>query len=235
MRVPKNKKLPVLFKLIYRLDKLISFISPSKKLSLFIDLSWVFEWLALEYSLNIYEEKDHPRLKTLKPFLQKHISSEDTVVDFGCSTGTMANFYADFSKSVTAIDFAEADITEAKKLYKRDNINFVYADAYEYLSSNESQFDVLVFAHVVGYFEDPAEVFKKFKPFFKRIFIEVPDFDCGYTNHYRKKQNRDLIFMDNNYVHEFNREEILAEIEKAGLKVLATEYRYGQIRVWCEC
>ena len=56
-----------------------------------------------------------------------------------------------------------------------------------------------------------------------------------YSNHYRRIEKRDLIFMDNNYVHEFNREEILEEVEKAGLKVIDKEFRYGQIRIWCQC
>tara|TARA_B100000683_G_C12381976_1_gene511701 strand:- start:296 stop:949 length:654 start_codon:yes stop_codon:yes gene_type:complete len=217
------------------MDKLFRLISPEKKLSFFLDLSWIFEWLSLEYSLKVYKEKEHPRLKTLKPFLKKHINSDSTVVDYGCSTGTMSNFYADFCKNVIAIDFIKEDILEAKRLYDRENIDFVCADAYAYLDSNQLKYDVLIFAHVVGYFENPYEVFMKFKPFFKHIFIEVPDFDSMYSNHYRKSENRDLIFMDNNYVHEFNRDEILEEVEKAGLKVIDTEFRYGQIRIWCEC
>ena len=235
MRVPKKKSIPFLFKFIYRLDKLFGIISSRKKLRFFLDLSWAFEWLSLEYSLKVYKEKDHPRLKTLKPFLEKHISSDSTVVDYGCSTGDMANFYADFCKNVTAIDFIQADILEAKRCYDRENIEFVCADAYLYLDSKQLKYDVLILAHVVGYFERPHEVFLKLKPFFKRIFIEVPDFECVYSNHYRKIENRDLIFMDNNYVHEFNREELLLEVEKAGLKVIDTEFRFGQIRVWCEC
>ena len=235
MRIPKKKKIPFLFKFIYRLDRLFSILSNRKKLSFFLDMSWAFEWLSLEYSLKVYKESEHPRLKELKPFLKKHISPECTVVDFGCSTGSMANFYADFCKQVVAIDFVEEDIIQAKKRYKRKNLEFVYADAYHYLESNQLKFDVLLFAHVVGYFEKPFEVFKRFKPFFNKIFIEVPDFDCMYSNHYRRIEKRDLIFMDNNYVHEFNREEILEEVEKAGLKVIDKEFRYGQIRIWCQC
>ena len=224
-----------MFKLIYNFDKFLSIIPQKRKLAIYLDFSWIFEWLSLEYSLKVYDEKSHPRLKTLSPFLKKYIDCDSTVIDFGCSTGTMANFYADFCKNVIAIDFKEKDIIEAKRLYDKKNIEFICADAYQYLLSKQLKYDVLVFSHVVGYFKSPNEVFQKFKPFFKRIFIEVPDFDCLFSNHYRKIEKRDLIFMDNNYVHEFNREEILEEVEKSGLKVIDIEFRYGQIRIWCEC
>lgn len=202
---------------------------------MFLDLSWIFEWLSLEYSLRLYDEPSHPRLKTLKPFLEKYINQNTTVVDFGCSTGTMANFYAGFSKEVVGVDFVIEDIEEAVKSYKRENLTFIFDDAYNYLSKNNKTYDVLLFAHVVGYFEKPSEVFKKFKPFFKKYFIEIPDFDFSYSNHYRKKEKRALIFTDKNYVHEFNRDEILEEISVAGLKVIDMECRYGQIRIWCDC
>ena len=99
----------------------------------------------------------------------------------------------------------------------------------------KKKYDVLIFAHVIGYFENPADVLIKFKPFFKKIFIEVPDFDFSYTNHYRKDQNRTLIFTDKNYVNEFNRQEILNEVKKACLIVTDFQCRYGQIRLWCNC
>jgi ubiquinone/menaquinone biosynthesis C-methylase UbiE len=235
LRVPKIKKRSWIFTIIYRLDKLSFFISQKKKLALFLDLSWIFEWLSLEYSLRLYDEPSHSRLKTLKPFLEKHINKDATVVDFGCSTGTMSNFYAEFSKEVVGVDFVQKDIVEAKNSYKRENLTFIYGDAYEYLSKNNKTYDVLVFAHVVGYFEKPSEVLKKFKPFFKKYFIEVPDFDFSYSNHYRKQEKRSLVFTDKNYVNEFNRDEILVEVKKAGLKVTDMECRYGQIRIWCDC
>lgn len=235
MRVPKKKKIPKLFSFLYRLDKALFFMSYKRKLRLYLDLAWIFDWLSLENSLKVYEDYHHPRLKELKPFLERYINRETTIVDFGCSTGTMADFYSNFSKEVIAIDFIKEDIDEARRHYKKDNIKFIYADAYKYLSEQKQRFEVLVFAHVVGYFEKPHEVFKKFKPFFNRIFIEVPDFDFSYTNHYRKREQRDLIFTDKNYVHEFNRKEILSEIDKAGLKVTDLECRNGQIRIWCEC
>ena len=120
MQVPKTKRRSWLFTFIYRLDKLLLFISKKKKLKIFLDLSWIFEWLSLEYSLRLYDEPSHPRLNTLKPFLEKHINQNTAVLDFGCSAGTMANFYAGFSKEVVGVDFVKEDIEEAKIRYNRE-------------------------------------------------------------------------------------------------------------------
>ena len=163
----------------------------------------------------------------------KLIKDNQKVLDFGCGGGYLLSSYETIEKH--GVEINDTAIVEAKKKHKRNNLKFIFDDAYKYLSKSREKYDVLIFAHVVGYFENPAEVFEKFKPYFKMIFIELPDFDFSYTNHYRKEEKRSLIFTDKNYINEFNREEILYEIKKAGLTVTDMECRYGQIRLWCIC
>jgi len=112
-------------------------------------------------------------------------------------------------------------------------MDFVVAEAYEYLSSNKAPFDVLILSHILEHLDEPADFLRKFSSFFKKIFIEVPDFDASYMNHYRQRLNSKLNYTDSDHVYEFDREELKELIKSCDLEIDLVEYRYGHQKIWC--
>jgi len=64
--------------------------------------------------------------------------------------------------------------------------------------------------------------------------IEVPDFEASLHNRLRQLEDRDLIYLDEDHVSEFGRAELIALLEGAGLRVVASSLRLGVQRYWCE-
>ena len=73
----------------------------------------------------------------------------------------------------------------------------------------------------------------EFKDYFKSIYIELPDFDWYYLNHYRLKLNLRLIYSDDDHVSEFDRNELKTLLDECNIKVVKEEYKYGVQKLWC--
>ena len=80
--------------------------------------------------------------------------------------------------------------------------------------------------------DNPSEFLEKFSPFFKKIYIELPDFDASYLNHYREELNTKLIYTDNDHVYEFDRIEMIELIKSCNLVIDVAEYKFGVQKIW---
>ncbi|MCB9163525.1 MAG: hypothetical protein H6592_03675 [Flavobacteriales bacterium] len=86
---------------------------------------------------------------------------------------------------------------------------------------------------MLEHLDGPEEFLQRFKGFFQWIYIEVPDFDKTYLNHYRQLLGSTLIHTDDDHVSEFDREELNAMLQRVGIEVVDAEYRFGVQRLWC--
>ncbi len=74
---------------------------------------------------------------------------------------------------------------------------------------------------------------RAFKGHFQWIYIELPDFDKGYLNHFRVAVGSNLVYTDDDHVAEFDRDELRELLERCGISIVEAEYRFGIQRLWC--
>jgi SAM-dependent methyltransferase len=233
VKVERKKPRNFLLSFLYRAQKLIP-LSGEKKFRLFLDLEWIFDRLAHEASFKHYSVIDHPFRIYSRKFLLSNINPTDRVLDLGCHFGDISFFVAEKAKEVIGIDHNAASVQTAKARYQRENLTFVHAEAFDYLSKNENKFNVLILSHILEHLHGPEEFLKKFKGFFQNIYIEVPDFDRYQLNHYRKDLGVKLIYSDDDHVSEFDRDEVLEILKASNIEVLRSEWRHGVQRFWCK-
>lgn len=235
MGIKLNRKKSKLFILsfCYRIHKLIP-LSNKKKFRLYLNLEWIFDRLAHEMSFKVYSPEMHPVRTKSKDFILQKISSESVVLDLGCNLGDIAFIIAEKAKEVVGIDYNSTAIAEANRVYKRENLAFIYGEALEYLERREKKFDTLILSHILEHLDNPGEFLFKFKDYFEWIYIELPDFDKYYLNQYRVDQKLELVYSDSDHVTEFDRYELMELLEKCQIEIVRSEYIYGLQKLWCK-
>lgn len=233
LRFERKKPRNLLLSLIYRTQKLLP-LSTEKKFRLFLDLEWIFDRLAHETSFKYFNTLNHPlRIQTRK-FLLSRIQPDHIILDLGCHHGDISYYIAEKAGEVIGVDHNPDAIATANKKYQRKNLTFIQGDAFEYLSGNSKKFDVLILSHILEHLDEPEAFLKKFKVFFKNIFIEVPDFDRYYLNHYRKELGVKLSYSDDDHISEFDRDDLFSLLQNCGIEVIQSEFRHGVQRYWCK-
>lgn len=229
----RGKPRNYLLTFIYRFSKL-PFLNKKNKFILFLNLEWIFDRLAHEYSFKHYSFIQHPNRIYSKQFMLRVINSESTILDLGSGNGDVSNMIADYARLVVGIDHNPEKINYAKHKYKKTNLEFVHMEARDYLINNPNKFDVLILSHVLEHLDNPQEFLLQFKSYFKYIFIEIPDFDKNYLNHYRKDLGMSLIYSDPDHVSEFDRYEAEQILNDCNLQIIHSEYRFGIQKLWCK-
>ncbi len=232
VRLPRKKPRNLLLSVLYRLGKLLP-LSRQRKFRLYLDLEWIFDRLALEQSFKVYPEDQHPVRTYTRDFILQRIHPSDRVLDLGCKEGYMSDYIAEKAALVVGMDLDAAAISVAKARYHRENLSFVEGEAGAYLETLDTPFDVLILSHILEHLDEPEAFLLRFKGRFRRIYIEVPDFDRYYLNQYRKDHNVALLYSDNDHVSEFDRTELRALLNACGLRIEQEEYRFGVQRIWC--
>ena len=235
MGIKLNRKKSKLFILsfFYRIHKLLP-LSNKRKFRLYLNLEWIFDRLAHEMSFKIYSPETHPVRTKSKDFILQKISSESVVLDLGCNLGDIGFVIAEKAKEVVGIDYNAKAIAEANRVYKRENLTFICGEALQYLEKREKKFDTLILSHILEHLDNPDEFLFKFKDYFEWIYIELPDFDKYYLNHYRLDQKLELVYTDSDHVTEFDRYELMDLLEKCQIEIVRSEYIYGLQKLWCK-
>lgn len=232
IRIPRKKPRHLLLSVIYRLHRLLP-IGRRRKFGLYLDLEWIFDRLSMEMSFAHYGQEAHPFRRHALAFLHRHLKAEHAVLDLGCKTGFMSQAIAAKTALVVGVDHDADAIREAQATWQRSNLEFMHIDALLYLKGTQQRFDVLILSHILEHLDEPEAFLRSFKDHFAHIYIELPDFDRYYLNHYRKDLGRPLIYSDDDHVSEFDRDELRAIIDACGMRVVEAEYRFGVQRLWC--
>jgi ubiquinone/menaquinone biosynthesis C-methylase UbiE len=232
IKTPRQKPRTFLLSFLYRLQRILP-LSHTVKLKLFLNLEWIFNRLSHETSFKVYTPENHPVRQFSKKFLFDNLDPSSSVLDLGCHEGDLSFIIAQKAKQVVGIDYNKNAIELAQKNYKKDNLKFYNREAFEFLNENTTQFDTLILSHILEHLDDPKDFLMRFKGFFKKIYIEVPDFDRYYLNHYRKDLHLDLIYSDIDHISEFDRDELRSLLEECSVKIEKEEYRYGVQKLWC--
>ena len=229
---PRKKPKNIFISFIYRAQKMLPF-GAAFKLKLFLNLEWIFERLAHEASFKVYTSEKHHIRQFSKDFIFKNIQESDKVLDLGCKSGDISNMLAEKVKEVVAIDYDKNAIELAKQKYNKPNLKFHHREALEYLKENGEEFDVLILSHILEHLDNPKDFILNFKDYFKHIYIEVPDFDRSYLNHYRKDLGLKLIYSDDDHISEFDRDELELLLKQCNIQILDREFRFGVQKLWC--
>ncbi len=233
VKVPRKKRRVVLLSLLYRLNRVLP-LTRLQKFKLYLDLEWIFDRLAMEASFTHYAPDDHPHRSFASKFLLRQLEPGMRVLDLGCAKGDMSYALAQHVEQVVGVDHNAGLISLAKEQYQRPNLSFLQGDALEYLRrGGAAHFDVLILSHILEHLDGPEQFLKDFSPHFKWFYIELPDFDKTYLNHYRLDVGSSLLWTDEDHVVEFDREELMDVLGKAGLRIVEAEYRFGLQRLWC--
>ncbi len=233
IKLSRAKKKNRLVQFFYIFDKILP-LGKKKKLRLYLNLEWIFDRFSHEYSFKNYTLEEHPVRTNTKDFLLRYIRPEHYVLDLGCNRGDMAVYLSEYAKMVVGVDYNPAPVNIAKERYQKPNLQFFCTDAYDYLNTTDIKFDVLILSHILEHLDNPGDFLKKYTPFFRYIYIELPDFDKTLLNYYRKKEGLSLIYMDADHVSEFDREELATIIALANLEITEAEYKYGIQKIWCK-
>lgn len=232
VKIKRIKKRNFLVSFAYLLKRLLP-LSPKNKLKLFLDLEWIFNRFSHEASFNYYHPDEHPVRITTLSFILNEITETDRVLDLGSKYGDLAYQISRKAEFVCGIDYEKESIEQAQKKYKNENLVFICDDAFNYVKTEMSSYSVLILSHILEHIDNPLEFLKIYKPYFKKTYIEIPDFDSTHLNRYRLDSQSSLIYTDADHVFEFDRDEIKDMIEKSGMIVYKSEYRYGLQKYWC--
>jgi 2-polyprenyl-3-methyl-5-hydroxy-6-metoxy-1,4-benzoquinol methylase len=229
---PRQKKRHLLLTLLYRLSKL-PFAGPDRKMRLYLDLNWIFWRLSLEQGERMWGfGQDSMRLKNLQ-FLFTGIRPSDRVLDLGCRYGHISALIAERAEFVLGVDLNKEALALAERTHQAPNLRFEHGEAMSILKARSDRFDVLVLSHLLEHLDEPKAFLRSYVDHFDRIYIEVPDLDDSYLNHYRAKVNAQLNYTDGDHIWEFDREALQEVITSSGLEVVSVEYRYGLQKYWC--
>jgi SAM-dependent methyltransferase len=233
VRLNRQKEKSWLLVFFYNINRFIP-LSKERKFKWFLDLEWLFERMCHEYSFKNYTPDKHPVRIYTKEQLLKWVQPEHRVLDLGCHEGKMSIYLAERAKQVVGIDYNSVAIEEAKRTYKRDNLSFYSMEAYDFLTTTDIKFDVLILSHILEHLDNPDEFLQKFTPFFEFVYIELPDFDKTFLNHYRRDMKLPLIYTDGDHISEFDRFDLANIVEKCNLTIVHSTYIYGLQRLWCK-
>jgi ubiquinone/menaquinone biosynthesis C-methylase UbiE len=111
------------------------------------------------------------RVKSTKRFID-YISKKKqalTILDLGCGNGWFTNKIAEISKqnTIVGIDINKEELEQATRLFKAENIKFVYANVFECNAIFKDEFDIISINGSIQYFEDFEGLITQLKKFLK--------------------------------------------------------------------
>ena len=112
------------------------------------------------------ERKARTMVAVIEDFTSRPLR-ELRLLDVGASTGIIGNYLSDSFGKVTGVDIDEAAITYANSTYKKENLEFLVADALNLPFSNES-FDVVICSQIYEHVPDPAKMVEEIFRVLKR-------------------------------------------------------------------
>lgn len=125
-------------------------------------MSWYKDWFNSENYLKVYSHRDKSEAERLVELIIKmlNLKSGSSVLDMACGSGRHAVIFAKKSFDVTAVDWSQRLISEAKRNAARlgANINFVLSDILDFNTPVRFDLALNLFTSI-GYFENDEDNF----------------------------------------------------------------------------
>ncbi|QHI38129.1 Ubiquinone biosynthesis O-methyltransferase [Kordia antarctica] len=91
------------------------------------------------------------------------------ILDIGCGNGWFSNTIAEVSEKnqVIGLDVNREELEQAARIFRKENLHFVYADIFKVSEQFEAKFDVITLNGAVQYFKDFEGLITLLKSFLK--------------------------------------------------------------------
>jgi len=175
-------------------------------------------------------EKDglHPKHRIIDyhKFFVDNVCENDTVLDIGCGNGALTYDIAMKAKKVVGIDLSERNISIAKNMFSRENIEYIHGDALTDLP-NET-FDIIILSNVLEHIDKRVEFLLSAKKLAPKFLIRVPMLNRSWIDIYKKELGLEYR-LDKTHFIEYTFEGFKEELNEAGLIVLDHSIQFGEI------
>jgi 2-polyprenyl-3-methyl-5-hydroxy-6-metoxy-1,4-benzoquinol methylase len=183
----------------------------------------VLNFLAIKENRGIHPKHD---LTRYCDFFLTNIQESDSVLDIGCGIGYVANQVARKAKHVTGVDNDRTHMDIAQKMFHKDNLEFLFADATKY--DFGQKYDVIILSNVLEHIENRVKFLSDIKNLAPKILIRVPMLNRDWLPLY-KKQLGLFYFCDKTHFTEYTLETFKKEMTQAGLVVDNYSVQFGEI------
>ncbi|MCK9241078.1 class I SAM-dependent methyltransferase [Desulfocurvus sp.] len=176
----------------------------------------------------------HPKIRLMDPhgWLVDHADPAWSVVDVGCGVGNLAVRLAPRCRRYVGIDIHARSIEKA--LAKGvPGAQFRQCDAAAF--GDYAEFDAVVLSNCLEHIERRDELLAyifKGPGAPRHLLLRVPTIERDWFTLYKRDIGADWR-LDETHFTEYTREELVAELERAGLEILRFERRYDEF--FCLC
>ncbi|MEZ6233135.1 MAG: class I SAM-dependent methyltransferase [Phycisphaerales bacterium] len=181
----------------------------------------------------------HPkhRLTRYHDFFLERIKPGQRVLDLGCGLGVLATrLELEAGATVVGLDMSPKNLDDARDRTARAgaSVRYVVGDIVDVAAGRaceglDAAFDVLVLSNVLEHLPDRPRVLRGLVERFggPRVLIRVPSFERDWRVPYKRELGVEWR-LDPTHEIEHTREELVREIEAAGLRIDVFEQRWGE-------
>lgn len=187
---------------------------------------------------NIEGENKHPKHRIMKyrEWFASYLNNDMNVLDVGSNNGHMAYFLSNYSKNIYGIELSSSMVDVANKIHKKENIEYICADATTYDYENK-KIDCVTMSNVLEHIDLRVVFLKKLKvqinwsdkPYF---LIRVPLIDRDWMPVFLSQIDIDSR-LDKTHFTEYTKESFEIEIKQSGLKIENYHVQWGEIYAVC--
>jgi 2-polyprenyl-3-methyl-5-hydroxy-6-metoxy-1,4-benzoquinol methylase len=181
----------------------------------------------------------HPkhRIMMYKEWFLSQLESNWVVLDVGCNTGIMPEVMSHKADFIYGIEIDNNHIQKAKENIRKDNIEFICADATVYDYSKLKPIDCVTLSNVLEHIEHRVDFLKRLVNKItwnnkKRLLIRVPMIDREWVAVYKMELNLEYR-LDKTHFIEFTFVNFEQELNAAGIKILSHEVKFGELYAVC--
>ena len=179
---------------------------------------------------SVAENGLHPkhRLTGYHAFFVNNIIPNELVLDVGCGNGALSFDIACKARFVIGIDWSDSCIADAKKKFKKENLQFIIGDVTKARFSDK--FDVIVLSNVLEHISDRKGLLVSLGRLSDNFLIRVPQLDRSWEVLYKKEIGLDYR-LDNDHKTEYTYEQLEKELNAVGIRIVRCYFKFGEFWV----
>jgi len=183
----------------------------------------------------------HPKHQILKykEWFNQCIKSNDVVLDVGSNTGELPVFLSNKAEYVYGIEIIERLHNKALERDNISNVEFILGDATSYNYSKIKPISIVTLSNVLEHIEHRVEFLKGITENLpwqdeknRKLLIRVPMMDRDWITIYKKNMGVEWR-LDLTHYTEYTMDSFLQEMNEAGILVLESDVRFGEIYAVC--
>jgi len=184
----------------------------------------------------------HPKHQILKykEWFSEHVKNTDIVLDIGSNTGELPVFLSNKAEYVYGIEIVERLHNEALERDNISNVEFILGDATSYNYSKIKPISIVTLSNVLEHIEHRVEFLKGITENLlwedeknRKLLIRVPMMNRDWVTIYKKNIGVEWR-LDLTHFVEYTMESFSDELNQAGITIIESDVRYGEIYAVCK-